>query len=70
MEESKKITVEVTTNLQKCLEELREAVTSLPEGDLKTRAEGTLDYLTRTFAGEPQPMEGRSCPPGRPVVKL
>ena len=68
MEESKKISVEVTPNLQKCLEELREAVKSLPEGDLKTRAEGALDYLTRTFAGEPQPMVGQTCPPGRLIV--
>lgn len=69
MEESKKITVEVTPNLQKCLEEWREALKSLAEGDLKTRAKGALDYLTNTFAGELQPMEGKSCPPGKLIVK-
>jgi len=69
MEESKKITVEVTPNLLKCLEGLKEAVKSLPEGDLKERAEGALEYLTRTFAGVPQPREIIACPPGRLIIR-
>ena len=55
-------TIEVTPNIQKCLEILREAVKSLPDGDMKTQAEAAVEYLDRTARGEPQPMDGRSCP--------
>ena len=60
--------IDVTPNVQKCLEELKAAVESMPDGDLKTRAEGALDYLDRTFQGEPQPEGGRRCLPDRPMV--
>jgi len=60
--------IDVTPNVQKCLEELKAAVESLPLGDLKTRAEGALDYLDQTFSGEPQPLEGKRCSPNRPIV--
>ena len=54
--------IDVTPNVKSCLEVLREAVKNLPEGDLKTQAEGALEYLERAARGEPQPDEGRSCP--------
>ena len=60
--------IDVTPNVQKCLEELKSAVESMPDGDLKTRAEGALDYLASTFQGEPQPEGGRRCKPGKPIV--
>lgn len=61
--------IRVTTNVKACLEELKAVVKSLPSGDLKKRAEGALNYLSRTFKGEPQPKKGLSCPSDRPVVK-
>ncbi|NIM90597.1 MAG: hypothetical protein GTO17_06575 [Candidatus Aminicenantes bacterium] len=66
MEEYLKI--DVTPNLQKCLEDLKSAVESMPDGDLKTRAEGALDYLESTFQGEPQPEAGMRCLPNKPIV--
>jgi hypothetical protein len=66
---TKSKTIEVTPNVEYCLEQLKEAVKSMSEGDLKDRAEGALDYLSRTFEGEPQPAKGISCPGGRPVVQ-
>lgn len=62
---AKSKSIRVTPNVQKCLEELKAAVKSLPSGDLKKRAEGALNYLSRTFKGEPQPLKGRMCPPER-----
>jgi len=62
--------IDVTPNVMRCLEVLREAVKSLPEGDLKTQAEGALEYLESTAKGEPQPNEGRSCPVERPIVPI
>jgi hypothetical protein len=56
--------IEVTPNLEKCLEALKEAVRELPPGELKEKAEGALEYMSRTFKGEPQPLGGRSCPAG------
>ncbi len=61
--------IRVTPNVKKCLEELKEAVKALPDGELKKRAQGALSYLSRTFKGEPQPGQGRSCPAGRIVIK-
>ena len=61
---SEKLLIEVTLNLERCLDVLKEAIQELPSGDQKDRAEGALDYIARTFKGEPQPMEGRACPPG------
>lgn len=66
---AKSKTIRVTPNVQKCLEELKEAVKSLPAGDLKKRAEGALNYLSRTFKGEPQPLKGRHCPHGTFLIK-
>jgi len=61
-------TIEVTPNVQKCLEILKEAVKSFPEGDLKTKAEAALEYLDRTAKGEPQPMDGLTCPPDKAII--
>ena len=66
MQEYRKI--DVTPNVQKCLEELKAAIESMPDCDLKTRAEGALDYLDRTFQVEPQPESGRRCKPDKPIV--
>jgi len=63
------ITIQVTPNVQKCLEELTTAVNSLPAGDLKERAEGAIQYLSQTFKGQPQPRGGRDCPGGSAVIK-
>jgi len=61
-------TIEVTPNIQKCLEILRGAAKSLPEGDLKTQAEAAVEYLDRTAKGEPQPMEGQVCPTNKLII--
>jgi len=60
--------IDVTPNVKRCLEVLREAVKTLPEGDLKTLAEGALEYLESAARGEPQPNEGESCQPGRVII--
>ena len=65
---AKSKTIRVTPNVQRCLEELKAAVKSLPAGDLKKRAEGAVDYLSRTFKGEPQPLGGGHCPGGTAIV--
>ena len=62
-------TIRVTTNVMDCLKELNAAVKSMPEGDLKKRAQKALNYLSRTFKGEPQTMRGRHCGGTRPVVR-
>ena len=64
----KSILIEVTPNLMKCLEILEKAVKEMPPGDLKTQAEAALGYLTRTFSGEAQPMEGKGCAPGVLII--
>jgi len=66
MTRSKKITV--TPNVQESLKRLKKAVKSMREGDLKKDAEGAIQYLSRTFKGEPQPLKGRRCPAGMRVV--
>lgn len=66
---AKSKTIRVTPNVQKCLKELKATVKSLPSGDLKKRAEGALNYLSRTFKGEPQPLKGRTCPHGKLIIK-
>jgi hypothetical protein len=63
------ISIQVTPNVQKCLEELTAAVTSLPAGDLKERAEGAIQYLSQTFKGQPQPQGGRGCPGGSGIIR-
>lgn len=62
-------TITVTLNVKKCLEELKEAIKSLPSGNLKKRAEGALNYLSRTFKGEPQPLKGIRCPVEKAILK-
>lgn len=65
---SKKLKIEVTPNLKKSLELLEEAIQELPSGELKDKAKVAIEYLSRTFKGEPQPLEGMSCPPGVPFI--
>ena len=60
--------IDVTPNVMKCLEILRESVNALPEGDLKTKAEAALEYMESAARGEDQPNEGRSCPVSRPII--
>jgi hypothetical protein len=62
--------IDVTPNVKRCLEVLREAVKLLPEGDLKTRAEGALEYLESAARGEPQPNEGVYCLPGKVIIPV
>lgn len=61
---NEKIKIEVTPNLEKCLEVLKDAVQELSPGELKEKSEGAVEYISRTFKGESQPNEGRSCFPG------
>ena len=60
--------VEVTTEVLTSLEELQKAVASLPAGDLKTRAEGALAYLGRTFESQPR-LEAGKCPINTTVIR-
>jgi len=66
---AKSKTIRVTPNMDSCLKELKEAVKSMPEGEQKKRAQGALNYLSRTFKGEPQPAQGRGCPGSRLIVR-
>ena len=65
---AKSKTIRVTPNVQKCLQELKAVVKSMPAGAMKERAEGAISYLSTTFKGKPQPGQGRHCPVGR-VIK-
>jgi len=62
---AKSKTIRVTPNVQKCLEELKAAVKTMPAGEKKDRAEGAISYLSSTFQGKPQPKQGVTCPGGR-----
>ena len=62
-------TIQVTPNVQRCLEILTEALKSLPAGDPKEKAEGAIQYLSRTFEGGPQPGGGRTCPGGSAIIE-
>jgi len=66
---AKSKTIRVTPNLQKCLEELKDAVKSMRAGDKKKRAEGAISYLSRTFKGVKQPGQGSLCPPKTFIIK-
>ncbi len=66
---AKSKTIRVTPNVQKCLDELKAVVKSLPSGDKKKRAEGVITYLSQTFKGKPQPLKGRNCPGGTLLVR-
>jgi len=60
--------IDVTPNVMKCLEVLREAVKSLPEGDQKNQAEGALEYLEEAAKGQPQENDGIFCPVNRVII--
>lgn len=66
---AKSKTIRVTPNVQKCLEELKAVVKSMPSGAKKERADGIISYLSETFKGKPQPGKGRSCPGGKLFIK-
>ncbi len=66
---AKSKTIRVTPNVQKCLEELKAVVKSLPTGEKKERAEGAISYLSSTFKGKPQPRKGRACHGGKLIIK-
>ena len=66
---AKSRSIRVTPNVKKCLKILDVAVKALPEGDLKKRSKGALNYLSRTFRGERQPLQGRGCPPNKLVIE-
>ncbi len=66
---AKSKTIRVTPNVQKCLEELKTVVKSMPAGEKKKRAEGVISYLSQTFKGNPQPGKGRMCPGGRLFIR-
>ena len=65
---AKSKTIRVTPNVQKCLEELKAVVKSMPSGPKKDRAEGVISYLSQTFKGKPQPRHGSLCPGGRVII--
>jgi hypothetical protein len=62
-------TIRVTPNVKASLEILKKAVKSLPQSDLKTKAQGAVTYLGDTFEGKPQPGKGRICPPRVAIVR-
>ena len=64
----KNLQIEVSPNLRKCLEVLKEAIENLPPSELKTKAEGAILYIVRTFEGEAQPGGGDFCPQGIPFI--
>ena len=66
---AKSKTIRVTPNVQKCLEELKAAVKSMPSGAKKERAEGAISYLSSTFKGKPQPGKGRVCYGGKLYIR-
>lgn len=66
---AKSKTIRVTPNVQKCLEELKAVVKSMPSGAKKQRAEGIISYLSETFKGKPQPGKGRACPGGKLIIR-
>jgi hypothetical protein len=40
----------------------------MPAGESKKRALGALTYLSKAFAGKPQPLRGLACPKGTLVI--
>ena len=65
---AKSKTIRVTPNVQKCLEELKAVVKSMPSGEKKERAERAISYLSSTFKGTRQTRIPKHCPGGRPIV--
>ena len=66
---AKSKTIRVTPNVQKCLQELKAVVKSMPSGEKKKRAEAAVTYLSSTFQGKPQPLKGRACPGGKIFIR-
>ncbi len=66
---AKSKTIRATPNVLKCAVVIREALNRLKSGEDKTRAMLALDYLDRTFSGEPQPNKGIFCPVNKAIVK-
>ena len=60
--------IDVTPNVTRCLEVLREAVKSLAEGDQKTQAEGAVEYLEEAAKGQPQENDGIFCPVNKVII--
>ncbi len=67
---AKSKTIRVTPNVKKCLTQLKTAVKSMPEGDLKDNASGAINYLSSTFQGKPQPGRGIVCPGATRIIKI
>lgn len=65
---TKSKTIRVTPNMKKCLEILSKAVKSMPKSELKQQSKAAIDYMSKTFEGEPQPSKGRKCLPPYFVV--
>jgi len=65
---AKSKTIRVTPNMLNCFKTLKEAVQKLPPGVLKKKASFAINYMNRTFKGEPQPRKMISCPGDRPIV--
>jgi hypothetical protein len=58
----------VTPNVQKCLDELRSAVKTMPPGEAKKRAKAALNLLDTAFSGKPQPRRLQECPKGTAIL--
>jgi len=54
--------IEVTPNVKKCLEVIKQAAAELPDGKNKDNLLASVAYLERTAQGEPQPENGNHCP--------
>ena len=54
--------ITVTRNVSYSLEILKKAVKELPEGEMKERSKGAINYLLKAAAGEKQPRRGKECP--------
>lgn len=61
--------IEVTPNVKKCLEVIKEAAGELPGGKAKENALAALAYLERTARGETQPEGGNHCPVGSFIIR-
>jgi hypothetical protein len=66
---SDKRMIEVTPNIKKCLEVIKEAAGELPEGKTKENTLAALAYLEKTAMGEPQPAGGNHCPVGSFIIR-
>ncbi|MFW6131415.1 MAG: hypothetical protein ACOC5F_02335 [Candidatus Aminicenantaceae bacterium] len=62
-------TIEVTPNIEKCMEVLKDAIESLPQ-EKKEAAKRAIQYLDDTFQGKAQPMGGRGCLQGTLYIDM